>query len=92
MDEHQRADLDAHLAEPFPISIEMGDVYGVVDPVLVGADIVGYVSHGQLNAVQRRSLREIANRLTRSLDEFPMDARPYYERLLRIAQRAAAAE
>ena len=92
MDEHQRADLDAHMAEPIPASVEKGEVYGVVDPVLVGADIVGYVSHGRLNPVQRRSLREIADQLTRSLDAFPTDARPYYERLLRIAQRAAAAE
>lgn len=92
MDEHQRADLDAHLAEPFPPSVEKGEVYGAVDPVLVGADIIGYVRHGRLNAVQRRSLREIADQLARSLDALPMDARPYYERLLRIAQRAAAAE
>lgn len=92
MDEQQRADLDAHLAEPFPVSVEKGEVYGSVDPVLVGADIVGYVSHGRVNGVQRRSLREIADQLTRSLDEFPVDARPYYERLLRIAQRAAASE
>jgi hypothetical protein len=92
MDEHQRADLDAHLAEPFPASVQKGAVYGVVDPVLVGADIVGYLAHGRLNPVQRGSLREIADQLTRSLYAFPEDARPYYERLLRIAQRAAAAD
>lgn len=92
MDEQQRADLDAHLAEPFPASVEKGEVYGVVDPVLVGADIVGYVSHGRLDAAQRRSLREIADQLTRSLDAFPKGAHPYCERLLRIAQRAAAAD
>lgn len=92
MDEHQRADVDAHLAEPFPASVEKGEVYGVVDPVHVGADIVGYISHGRLNSVQRRSLREMADQLTRSLDAFPEDARPCYERLLRIAQRAAAAD
>jgi hypothetical protein len=92
MHEHHRADLDAHMAEPFPASVEKGEVYGVVDPVLVGADIVGYVSHGRLSPVQRRSLREIADQLARSLDAFPQDARPYYERLLRIAQRAAAAD
>ena len=80
------------MAEPFPASVEKGEVYGVVDPVLVGADIVGYVSHGRLSPVQRRSLREIADQLARSLDAFPQDARPYYERLLRIAQRAAAAD
>lgn len=90
MDEHQRADLDAHIAEPFPASVEKGEVYGVVDPVLVGADIVGYVQQGQLNPAQRRSLRDIADQITRSLDAFPADARPYFERLRRIAQRAAS--
>ena len=92
MDEHQRADLDAHLAEQFPPSVEKGEVYGVVDPVLVDADIVGYVSQGRLDAVQRRSVREMAEQLTQSLDALPVDARPYYERLLRLAQRASAAE
>lgn len=92
MDEHQRADLDAHLAEPFPVSIEKGEVYGTVDPVLVGADIVGYIRHERLDSVQRGSLREIADQLAESLDRFPEDARPYYERLLRIARRAAAAD
>lgn len=92
MDEHQRSDLDAHMAEPFPSSVDKGEVYGVVDPVLVDADIVGYVSQGRLSHVQRQSLREIVGQLARSLDTFPEDARPYYARLLRIAQRAAAAD
>lgn len=80
------------MAESFPASVEKGEVYGVVDPVLVGADIVGHLSHGQPSPVQRRSLREIADELARSIGAFPEDARPYYERLLRIAQRAAAAD
>lgn len=90
MDEFQQADLDAHLAERFPVSLEKGEVYGEVDAVLIEADIVGYIQRGQLNPSQRRSMREMADQLTRSLDAFPPDARPYYERLRRMAQRAAA--
>jgi hypothetical protein len=92
VDQFHQEDLDAHLSEPFPPSVDKGEVYGVVDPVLVGADIVGYIRHGQLDPVPRRSLREIADQLARSLDAFPADARPYFQRLQRIAQRAAAAE
>lgn len=90
MDELQQTDLEAHLTEPFPASVEKGEVYGVVDPVLIEADIVGYVQRGELDPIQRRSLREMADQITWSLDAFPSDARPYYERLRRMAQRAAA--
>lgn len=90
MDE-QRAELAEHRAASFPSSVEKGHLYGEVDPVLIDADIVGWVSQGRLTPTQQRSLREAADQLIRSLDAFPPDARPYYERLLRLARRAVAA-
>lgn len=90
MDE-QQAELAEHWAASFPSSVEKGHTYGEVDSVLIDADIVGWVSHDRLIPTQRRSLREAADELARSLDTFPPDARPYYERLLRLARRAVAA-
>ena len=84
-------ELNQHRAEPFPTSVEKGSAYGGVDPVLVGADIVGWASQADfLNPIQRRSLRELADDLSASLEAFPEDARPYYRRLLRIARLAVA--
>lgn len=58
--------------------------------MLIDADIVGWASQDQSDVEQKRSLREAADQLARSLDAFPAEARPYYERLLRLARRAAA--
>ena len=86
-------ELAQHRAEPFPTSVEKGEEYGGVDAVLVGADIVGWASQADfLDSIQRRSLREIADDLSESLDAFPEDARPYYRRLLRIARLALATD
>jgi hypothetical protein len=85
----QEADLAEHKASAFPASVEKGDVYGETDPVMIDADIVGWVSQGRLNAIQRRSLREAADQLARSLPELPPGARPYFERLLRLARAAS---
>jgi hypothetical protein len=90
MDE-QQVELAEHRAAQLPFSVEPGRIYGEVDSILIDADIVGWVSHERLNPTQRRSLREAADQLARSLDAFPSDARPYYERLLRLARRAVAA-
>jgi hypothetical protein len=85
-------ELDEHRAAPFPSSVDKGEVYGEVEPVMIDADIIGWVSPGRLNPVQKRSLRAAADELARSLTKFPPDAQPYYERLLRIARRMLAAE
>ena len=36
------AEMRAHLAEPFPDSVEKGEDYGEVDAVMIGADIYGW--------------------------------------------------
>lgn len=60
---------------------------------MIDADIMGWISHGDnLASWQRASLREAADLLMRSLPTFPADARPYYERLVRIERRGAAGE
>lgn len=88
---HSLADqLAAHWAEPFPGSVEKGATYGEVDAVMVGADIYGWAMQDPLRQADRQLLRETAEELGRSLDAFPRDARPYYERLLQIAQAASA--
>lgn len=65
--------------------------YGEVDPVMIGADIYGWASRaGSLSELDRARLRQAAEELQRSLGAFPTDARPYYERILRIARLALA--
>lgn len=90
-----RVELRKHLAEPFPDSIEKGRDYGQVEPVLIGADVYGWAlraSRGEpLTAVDRERLQDAADDLRRSLSSFPVEARPYYERILRIAELALAA-
>lgn len=84
--------LDQHRAEPFPSSVTKGIDYGEVDPVLIDADIYGWaltvVRGGSLSPVDADRLRHARDELIRSLDSFPDQARPYYERLARIADRS----
>ena len=71
--------------------MEKGLDCGEVDPVLIDADIYGWASRaGSLSELDRSRLRQAADELDRSLGAFPMDARPYYERILRIARLALA--
>jgi len=71
--------------------VEKGLDCGEVDPVLIDADIYGWASRaGSLSELDRSRLRQAADELDRSLGAFPMDARPYYERILRIARLALA--
>jgi hypothetical protein len=85
-------ELRRHMAEPFPESVAKGEDYGEVEPVMIGADIYGWalgVSKGSsLSALDRSRLQQAADDLERSLSAFPNDARPYYERVLRIAHLA----
>jgi len=82
--------LAAHRAEPFPGSVEKGAVYGEVDAVMIDADIYGWAMQDPLRGAERELLRQTTGELRRSLRAFPADARPYYERLLQIAQAASA--
>lgn len=93
MDSIQAAEIAEHQEAGFPASIEKGEMYGLVDAVMIDADIMGWISHGDaLTVWQRASLGEAADLLMRSLPALPADARPYYERLVCIARRAAAGE
>lgn len=84
-----------HQADPFPVSVEKGRDYGEVEPVMIAADIYGWalgVSRGSsLSALDRTRLRQAAGELQRSLQAFPADAQPYFERVLRIARLALTA-
>jgi hypothetical protein len=81
--------MRAHMAEPFPHSVEKGEDYGEVDAVMIGADIYGWASRsGSLSSIEVARLRQAAGELERSLTAFPVEARPYYERVLRIARLA----
>ncbi len=59
---------------------------------MIDADVIGWVSHGRLTPVQKRSLREAADQLARSLRSFPVEAQPYFERLFRIARGTLAVD
>lgn len=80
-------EMRLHVSEPFPKSVVRGLDYGEVDAVMIDADIFGWATRaGELSALDRSRLGEAADKLQRSVDSFPPDARPYYERLVRIAQ------
>ncbi|MCU1676851.1 MAG: hypothetical protein JWM93_1609 [Frankiales bacterium] len=80
-------EMGLHLAEPFPDSVEKGLDYGEVDAVMIDADIYGWATRaGSLTELDRSRLEQAVDELQRSLDVFPPDAQPYYERLLRIAR------
>jgi len=82
-------ELRRHMADPFPESVVKGEVYGEVDAVMIGADIYGWASQSDsLSALDRSRLRQAANELERSIQAFPVDSQPYYQRLLRIARMA----
>lgn len=77
------------MAEPFPDCLEKGEDYGEVDAVMIDADIYGWATlASSLAPSDRARLRQAAEELERSLAAFPVDARPYYERVLRIARLA----
>lgn len=79
-------EMQSHMAEPFPESVIKGEDYGEVDAVMIGADIYGWASRaGSLSADDRRHLMRALAELSRSIPDFPEDARPYYERLISIA-------
>ncbi|MEQ7125372.1 hypothetical protein ABN034_12720 [Actinopolymorpha sp. B11F2] len=80
-------EMRLHMAEPSPDAVEKGMDYGEVDAVMIGADIYGWATRaGSLSDLDRSRLVKAADELQRSMAAFPADARPYYERILRIAR------
>ncbi|MCP3422381.1 hypothetical protein [Nocardioides pinisoli] len=90
MEDSQADELAEHRAAPFPPGVEKGSLYGTVEPALIDADIFAWASRYRLDGAQKRSLREAADQLAQSREFFPVDAQPYFERLVRIARRAVA--
>ena len=88
--------MSAHLDDPFPSSIVKGTSYEPVDPVLVDADVYGWAlrveRHEALGADEREQLVELRNELAASMEAFPSDARPYFERLLQLADETLAVD
>jgi hypothetical protein len=82
-------ELRVHRAEPFPTSVVKGDDYGEVDAVMIDADIFGWSMQAEsLSHEAKSSLAKARDELQQSIPEFPDAAKPYYERLVRIATLA----
>ena len=80
-------ELRLHLADPFPESVEKGRDYGEVDAVMIDADIYDRATRaGSLPELDRSRLAQAADELERSISSFPAEAKPYHERVLRIAR------
>ena len=92
MDDDLAALLRQHLETPFPTTVEKGVDYGLVDSVMIDADIHGWASRvaagENLPEIEQRRLMKARNELMVSLDAFPHDARPYYDVLACIAAKA----
>ncbi len=85
-------EMHRHVAEPFPESVEKGLDYGEVDAVMIGADIYGWATKvDSPSQLHRSRLAQAADELQRSIEAFPLDAQPYYERVLRIARLTLSA-
>ncbi len=84
--------LEEHRDAHFPAEIEKGRDYGVVDPVMIDADIFGWVSRyasgHQLDTDARGGLEQARLELGESWSDLPVASLPYYARLLRLADAA----
>ena len=84
--------LRVHRDAPFPASVTKGIDYGLVDAVMIGADIHGWASQiaddRALDPVAMTRLTAARDDLRASIDAFPVEARPYYETLVDIASAA----
>lgn len=74
------------------MAIEKGRGYGEVDPVMIDADLYGWAltvhRGGRISPDDRRRFDKAAKELQRSMTSLPLDAVPYYERLLELARAA----
>ena len=83
--------LHAHFKEPWPESVERGDDFGEIDPVMADADIYGWAVaslRGWLTDVDRLQLSAVADQVERTIPVLPKNSRSYFERLLRLARTA----
>ncbi len=83
--------LAEHREAGFPPEVDKGRTYGIVDPVLIDADIFGWAltaSSGRLNPDEQLRLVAAKDELSRSIETFPTDARGHYKRLVRLADAA----
>lgn len=79
-------EMERHLATPFPASVEKGLDYGAIDPVMMDADIFGWATRaGALSSDDLDRLSDAKYDLCRSIAHLPTEARPYFERLIVIA-------
>lgn len=86
------AALEEHRAAPWPRGVDRGEMYGDLSVVMVDADLYGFasrVAEGQsLPLKVRMRFEHDTDRLKASLPRFPAAGRPYFERLLGIAEVA----
>ncbi|MCP4963591.1 MAG: hypothetical protein GY925_30520 [Actinomycetia bacterium] len=84
--------LEEHRDAYFPAETEKGRDYGMIDPVMIDADIFGWASSCaselQLDTDARRGLEQVRLELGESWNDLPVAALPYYARLLRLADAA----
>ena len=84
--------LEEHRNAHFPAEIEKGRDYGLVDPVMIDADIFGwassYAAGGQLDTDALSGLEHARLELSGSWNDLPIAALPYYARLVRLADAA----
>lgn len=87
-----RLEMERHFAAPFPDSVEKGETYGLVDAVMVGADLYGWsltiARGGHLGHDDMDRFRKLRDQLAQSIEAFPMEARAYYEQLVTMASIA----
>jgi hypothetical protein len=80
-----------HRAAPFPVGIDKGVDCGRVDPVMIDADIFGWAmraADAALPSDDLERLRCARDDLESSMSALPQDARPYFARLLKMAELA----
>lgn len=87
-----RRALRAHLAAPWPESVERGSEIGELDLVKADADIYGWAVaslHGQLTKAERVELTSIADRLEDAVPALPGAASEYFGRLIELGRIAS---
>jgi len=84
--------LDEHVTARFPSTVDKREDYERVEPVEIDSAIVGWASGVaggvRLSHDDRTRLTAARDDLSASLDAFPTEACPYFERLVDIAEAA----
>lgn len=87
--------LEEHARERWPDSVERGSEYGGVELVMADADIYGWALAARdlrLTPDVRSRLRDLVDSLDEALDTIPAEARPYFQRLVRLGRIALGAQ